>query len=101
MTHFETAQCLVQETLEVGIRQGLSGADLYADKSVSKGILQTSQSYNRVKVGFHQLFLFLIEEQVRRGAKIRRSPLTYVKIHLIEVSVGLENDIHVVQTCDL
>jgi hypothetical protein len=85
---FQTAERLVDEGLEVRVRERLAGADLSVIKgyvrslgSAANGKMRMGCStHDGVKVGFHELF---------------------VEIHLIKVPIRAKDNVHVIQASDL
>ena len=89
---FQTAECLVDEGLEVRVRERLSRADLNDIFFQSKRVRSIARirvelkrrmicsAYDGVKVGFHELS---------------------VEIHLIKVPIRAKDNVHVIQAGDL
>lgn len=79
---FKTTEGLVDERLEVGIRQWLARADLRDLEMSSIRIITaiSMNAYNSVEIGLHELL---------------------VEVHFVEITTWLEDDVHIVEACNL
>ena len=56
-------------------------------------------SFQSVEISFHKLLLLRVAGQ--RDGKNSEHRRTHIEVHLVEVAVGVEDNVHIVKTCDL